>query len=77
MNSEKGTLSGSQDLSAEDVRTLRRELENEDLQVYTVVRLAQRDLEAGDVETAIARLRVDADKLRNHDTKITRLLAQR
>lgn len=62
-------------LSAEDREMLQAELQRPDLRAYTVVRLAASDLEAGDAETALARLRVDADKLRCYDTPINRLLA--
>lgn len=34
------------------------------LQDLTVCRMAQRDLDKGDVEAALARLRTDADKIR-------------
>lgn len=60
------------DLHAAQV--LAQELQREDLQCYTVVRMAKMDLERGAFETAIARLRVDADKLRCHDTAINQLL---
>lgn len=63
------------DLATADVTLLHAELAREDLQVYTVVRMARLDVERGDVDAAIARLRIDADKLRCHDTMINRLLA--
>ena len=61
-------------LTPEERAKLTAELAREDLQGYTVVRLAQRELASGQVETALARLRVDADKLRAHDTFISELL---
>jgi len=61
-------------LSAEDLALLKAELARDDLQIYTVVVMALRDLDAGRVDAALARLRVDADKLRCHDTPINRLL---
>ncbi len=64
-------------LSAEDVEMLKTELQRADLRVYTVVVMAERDLDTGNVDGALARLRVDADKLRCYDTPINRLLASR
>lgn len=62
-------------LTDEDRALLAGELARADLQVYTVVRMAKRDLERGHADTAIARLKVDADKLRCHDTPINQLIA--
>jgi len=64
-------------LSAEDLAVLTVELAREELQIYTAVVLARRDLEAGNADAAIARLRVDADKLRVHCTPILRMLSGR
>lgn len=62
-------------LDDDNLALLRAELERPDLQIYSVVVMARRDLAAGDVDAALVRLRVDADKLRCHDTPINRLLA--
>lgn len=51
-------------LSIEQRETLHRELAREDLDSYTAVRMARADVAAGHFEAAVARLRVDADKLR-------------
>lgn len=53
-------------MTAEDLALLKAELEREDLQIYSVVVMARRDLEVGKVDAALARLRVDADKLLRH-----------
>ena len=37
-----------------------------DLDIYTVVVMARRDLQADNFDSAISRLKVDADKLRMH-----------
>lgn len=64
-------------LSPADLQQLAFELTREDLQIYTVVRMARNDLAAGAVDSAVARLRVDADKLRAYDTWLNELLARR
>ncbi|RGE40955.1 hypothetical protein DZC30_19600 [Comamonas testosteroni] len=61
-------------LTSNDLEILKQELLRPELRIYTVVVMATRDLESGDVSGALARLRVDADKLRAHNTQITRLL---
>lgn len=61
----------------EELVILGHELAREDLQVYTVVRMAQQDLAAGAIDSALARLRVDADKLRCYDTPLNQLLARK
>jgi len=47
-----------------------KELNNlltEDLNIYTAVVMARKDLQNGDFESAISRLKIDADKFRiNH-----------
>lgn len=43
-------------------------LQDPDLQCYTIVRMALRDLEEGNMNAAMARLSVDADKLRCYDS---------
>lgn len=60
---------------ASTIAQLLGEVRRPDLAVYTVCVLAQRDLERGDLEAAIARLRVDADKLRMYETPINTILA--
>ncbi len=61
-------------LDPDELHILRRELQRPELRVYTAVVLASRDLDNGDIPGALARLRVDADKLRSHETRITQLL---
>lgn len=61
-------------LNCNDLEILKQELQRSELREYTVVVMASRDLESGDVAGALARLRIDADKLRAHSTLITRLL---
>lgn len=61
-------------LNCNDLEILKQELQRSELREYTVVVMASRDLESGDVAGALARLRIDADKLRAHNTPITRLL---
>ena len=51
--------------SLELVDKLNRLIRLSDLQDLTVCRMAQRDLAKGDVEGALKRLRVDADKIRS------------
>ncbi|QPS78381.1 MULTISPECIES: hypothetical protein [Delftia] len=60
--------------NSNDLEILKKELQRPELRVYTVVVMASLDLENGDVAGALARLRIDADKLRAHNTQITRLL---
>lgn len=61
-------------LNSNDLEILKKELQHPELRVYTAVVMASLDLENGDVAGALARLRIDADKLRAHNTQITRLL---
>lgn len=61
-------------LNCNDLEILKQELQRPELRVYGAVVMASRDLENGDVAGALARLRIDADKLRAHNTPITRLL---
>ena len=51
------------------------ELVRPELSRYTVVRTARRDAEAGDLESAVARLRADADKLRAVRPEIVELIS--
>jgi hypothetical protein len=62
-------------MDAQAIGVLRRELQREDLQIFSAVRLALRDVRAGQPESAVARLRSDADKLRCFDTPLNALLA--
>lgn len=52
-------------LTVEQCETLERQLKREDLQIFTVVRMAQKDLAKGDLDMVLCRLRMDADKLRD------------
>lgn len=63
-------------LTVEDLRELRAELQRADLRIYSVVVLAAQDLDAGKVGDALSRLKVDADKLRCHETPINEMLAR-
>jgi hypothetical protein len=45
-------------------------LSSPDLQCYTVVLMALKDLRKGNISGAVARLRVDADKIRSHDVAL-------
>jgi hypothetical protein len=64
-------------LTPDELKTLRQELGREDLQVLTSVVLARRDVQRGEVEVALARLMVDADKLRCFDTQLTQFLVRK
>jgi hypothetical protein len=55
---------------AQDLEILRRELAREDLEIYSAVHFARREIERDDPEAAIARLRVDADKIRMHSPEL-------
>lgn len=59
-----------------DVAALSRALTAPELQVYTVVVLARRDIAAGDVASALARLRTDADKLRAYDKNLYHMIME-
>ena len=61
-------------LSVEQRSLLRSELAREDLSSYTVVRLARKDVEVGHFDTAMARLRIDADKLRPESPVLIELM---
>lgn len=67
-------MSAAQREEGETIAILRRELAREDLSIYTVCVMALRDLDRGDLACAIARLRVDADKLRMYDTPINEII---
>lgn len=49
---------------------LKQRLAHPDLSVYTVVRMAQIDLQRNDVPSAMARLRIDYDKIRCVDSQL-------
>jgi hypothetical protein len=51
-------------LTYEQYEDLLDEVERDDLQDYTVVRMARRALEVDEIARALAHLKVDADKLR-------------
>jgi len=57
-----------------DPEWLTSRLSNSDLDIYTVVPLARRDLSSGRVSDAIARLRSEADKLRVFDKELVAAL---
>lgn len=62
------------ELSAKSQELLARELAREDLQVYAVVRMAAHDFAEGQFASAVARLRVDADKMRMHSQELYDLI---
>lgn len=64
-------------LIRDELKTLRQELSREDLQVLTTVVLAKRDVQRGEVEVVLARLTVDADKLRCFDTQLMQFLVRK
>lgn len=57
-------------LNCNDLEILKQELQRPELRVYGAVVMASRDLENGDVAGALARLRIDADKLRAHNAQV-------
>ena len=61
-------------LSVEQREVLRRELAREDLAIYTVVRMAREEVAVGHFDTAVARLRVDADKILMHSQPLYDLI---
>lgn len=62
------------ELSAKSQALLARELAREDLLVYAVVRMAVHDFADGKFASAVARLRVDADKIRMHSQDLYDLI---
>jgi len=60
--------------TALDITWLQERLANDELSIYTAVVLARRDLAAGQVSSAISRLRSEADKLRMHDKELAHAL---
>ena len=54
--------------------TLLSELQRKEWTNFTVCRMAKADLERGDLDAALARLRVDADKLRTLDSPLHALV---
>ena len=61
-------------LSPAALALLSEELRRSDLQAYTVVRMAAQDFDAGNVASAISRLRVDADKICMHSVALYELV---
>lgn len=61
-------------LTVEQRETLRRELAREDLALYTVVLIAREEVAVEHFDTAVARLRVDADKIRMHSQPLYDLI---
>jgi hypothetical protein len=57
-------------LSSMQAYDLDYEIYDEELDVYTVVVMAREDLEKRDIKGALARLKVDADKLRTVNPKL-------
>jgi len=57
-------------LDGNDAYDLPDELFSDELEIYTVVRMAQQDLEEGNIKGALARLKVDADKIRPISPKL-------
>jgi hypothetical protein len=57
-------------LNSTDEYVLSDELYNEELEIYTVVRMAQTDFENQDIKGTLARLKVDADKIRSISPKL-------
>jgi hypothetical protein len=47
---------------------------SKDLEIYTCVRMAKKDIENGNISSAISRMKVDADKIRQHSRFIYRVL---
>ncbi len=61
-------------LSVEQREVLRRELAREDLAIYTVVRMAREEVAVEHFDAAVARLRVDADKILMHSRPLYDLI---
>lgn len=57
-----------------EIQNLKKILEAPAFDDLTVVRMARRDLDTGDINAALARLRVDADKIRMLDKQLYSLL---
>lgn len=52
-------------------------LSSTELDIYSAVVMARQDLETGRLDSAVARLRVDADKIRTVDKRLYDLIAMR
>lgn len=50
-----------------DTKLLIERLSSSELQCYTVVRMALRDISRDNISAAMTRLSIDADKIRCHD----------
>jgi hypothetical protein len=61
-------------LSHDQIQVLMREISREELSIYTVVVMARKDAELGQFQNAIARLRVDADKILMHSPELYELI---
>ncbi|PEH40455.1 hypothetical protein CRM94_17220 [Burkholderia gladioli] len=59
----------------DELRALSNELGDDDLSIFTAVRLARDDVSQGDIETALSRLRIDADKIRTLSPRLYELIA--
>lgn len=57
-------MAESHALSVEQQSLMRAELSREDLSIYGAVRLARDDVSVGNFDAAMARLRIDSDKIR-------------
>ncbi|MDR9839672.1 MULTISPECIES: hypothetical protein [Herbaspirillum] len=57
-----------------EIQNLKKMLAAPTFDDLTVVRMARRDLDTGDIDAALARLRVDADKIRMLDKQLYALL---
>tara|TARA_B100001105_G_scaffold248049_1_gene233378 strand:+ start:749 stop:934 length:186 start_codon:yes stop_codon:yes gene_type:complete len=60
-----------------DVALLKMLLSSTELDIYSAVVMARQDLETGRLDSAVARLRVDADKIRTVDKRLYDLIAMR
>jgi hypothetical protein len=72
-NREHGTEHG---LTQEDVAILAWELARVEFHGYTAAQMARQDLAAGNITSALARLRVESDKFRGYETPINAILAK-
>lgn len=59
----------------DELRAFSNELGDDDLSIFTAVRLARDDIARGDIETAFSRLRIDADKIRTLSPRLYELIA--
>jgi hypothetical protein len=61
-------------MTINQVRVIKEIALNPELQSLTAIRMAEKDLEAGEWSSAIARLKVDADKIRPLSQKLYDLI---